>query len=460
MDTLIKRVRGTIEKYGMLGDGDRVLVAVSGGPDSVFLLYSLGELTPRYNLSLHVAHLDHRLRGEESKEDAKWVAALADRMGIPSTVESFDLPSYLEAMGVSTEEGGRRVRYEFLERIGSEIGADRIALGHTANDQAETLLLRLIRGAGTLGLSSIPPKRGKVSRPLIEIAKEEILEWLNSRNTAYRIDSTNLTLSCRRNVIRRVILPELARLNPGVVGTLRRTAEILREEEDFLASEVKKVLLKVVRRRKGQKIVLDLDGLLDYNISLRRRILREVVQNLKGDLLRISFKDVDALLQLCQFGRTGSRVDLPSLVAEKGYGELILREGEPEEAEHFEKKVQIPGITTVDSTLQIGCEVISSSDLSEGLDFENRAYFDLALLTPPLMVRSRRRGDRFIPFGMEGSSKSLKDLFIEEKIPRRLRPRVPVLADGQGILWIIGHRRSDRAKVGPSTGEVLVVERL
>ncbi len=460
MDPLIKKVRDTIDKHGMLERGDRVLAAVSGGPDSVFLLHSLAELRGSYRLSLCVAHLNHQLRGEESRADAQFVEELAGRMKIPAVVESFDLPSYIEERGFSVEEGARRVRYAFLERIADEVSAQVIALGHTANDQAETLLLRLIRGAGTLGLSSIPPKRGKLVRPLIEVAKDEILEWLSSRGVSYRIDSTNLALSCQRNVVRNRLIPELTLLNPQVVETLRRTAEILREEEEFLSCEVRRLLPGVLKRKDGAEVVLDLASFLDYNISMRRRIIREIVEELKGDLFGVSFKDVDSVLRLCESGRTGSRVSLRSVAAEKGYGELILRTDEVGQMREFRSKLKIPGVTSVDSKLQIRTSLIRGADLPERLDFENRAYFDVNLIRPPLVVRSRKKGDRFVPFGMKGGSKSLKDLFIEEKLPRRLRAGIPVLADEEGILWVVGHRRSDRAKVGPDTEQVLVVERL
>lgn len=459
MESLIKRVKETVERHRMLEGGERVLVACSGGPDSVFLLHALRELRQPYGLDLHVAHLDHQLRGGESKEDAHFVEVLARKMGIPCTAESFDLPSYLQGRSLSTEEGARRVRYQFLERVAPEIGTDRIATGHTASDQAETFLLRLIRGAGALGLSSIPPVRGMFIRPLIEIPKRDILDYLASHGIGYRVDSTNLTLCCRRNVVRNEVLPQLERLNPRVVDSLSRTAEILREEDSLLANEVSEALPGVVKREGQGEIALDLQRFLQYNISVKRRVLREVVKQLKGDLLKISFKDIDSILKLSQKGRTGSRVDLPSVLAEKSYGELILRRGEDKEIGEWKKELVIPGTTSVDSSLEIRSEVMDSSNLPAQLDFQDKTYFDLDGLSPPLLVRSRRRGDRFTPFGMDGVKK-LKDLFIEEKIPRKDRNRIPILVDQEGVLWVVGYRRSERAAVGPATRKVLVVEKV
>ncbi len=459
MKSLIKRVKETVERYRMLQGGERVLVACSGGSDSVFLLHALGELRQPYGLDLHVAHLDHQLRGAESKEDAHFVEALARKMGIPCTAESFDLPSYLQGRSLSTEEGARRVRYQFLERIAPEVRADRIATGHTASDQAETFLLRLIRGAGALGLSSIPPVRGMFIRPLIEISKRDILDYLGSNRIGYRVDSTNLTLCCTRNVVRNEVMPQLERLNPRVVDSLGRTAELLREEESLLADEVSEILPRVVKRQGQGEIVLDLPRFLQYNIPIKRRALREVVKQLKGDLLKVSFKDIDSILKLSQKGRTGSRVSLPSVLAERSYGELILTRGEDEEIGEWKKELVIPGTTSVDSSLKIHLEVMDSSDLPAQLDFQDRTYYDLERLSPPLLVRSRRRGDRFTPFGMDGVKK-LKDLFIEEKIPRKERNRIPIVADQEGVLWVVGYRRSQRATVGPTTRKVLVVEKV
>jgi len=228
-DHFLGKVRRTIEKHSMLSPGDLVVVAVSGGPDSVCLLSVLNAFARELDLSLHVAHLDHMFRGAASAEEAAFVADLAKDLGIPATVERFDVPAFCRERGLSPQEGARKVRYGFLKQVAHDAEAARIATGHTADDQAETFLMRLVRGAGVSGLSAIPPVRDNIIRPLIDVTREAVLEHLRSTHREFRTDPTNAKPLYARNRFRQEVLPVLKRFNPRIVETLAREAALLRE---------------------------------------------------------------------------------------------------------------------------------------------------------------------------------------------------------------------------------------
>ncbi|OGW14579.1 MAG: tRNA lysidine(34) synthetase TilS, partial [Nitrospirae bacterium GWA2_42_11] len=220
-DNLLKKVRDTIACHNMLRYGDSVVVGVSGGPDSVCLLYILNELKEDYNLSLHIAHLHHGFRGSEADEDVRFVQSLSKSLGVPAHIDHIDVPSYIKKTKLSKQAGAREVRYRFFNRLADDIGADKIALGHTADDQAETFLMRLLKGSGLHGLTGISPVRDRIIRPLIDISSDEIKGYLSERDIRYRIDSSNLSPVYLRNKIRLELIPYLAKeYNPNIMDTL------------------------------------------------------------------------------------------------------------------------------------------------------------------------------------------------------------------------------------------------
>ena len=245
--TLVKKVRETINCYNMLKTGDKVLVGVSGGPDSVCLLYVLKELRDEYSLSLHIAHLHHGIRGTEADEDVMFVQAIGDSIGIPVHIEYADIPSHAKIEHVSKQEAARDVRYKFFNTVTDKICADRVALGHTADDQVETFLMRILKGSGPHGLAGIPPVRDRIIRPLIGVFREEINEYLSEYDIRYRIDSSNLSAVYLRNKIRLELIPYLAKdYNPNIMHTLIRSLNILRDENIFLDEYVLEAVICLV----------------------------------------------------------------------------------------------------------------------------------------------------------------------------------------------------------------------
>ena len=286
---LIAQVKKTIQKHTMLKPEDRVVVGVSGGPDSVALLYALHQLSKSYDLTLHVAHLNHGFRGKEALRDARFVEHLAEEMGLSCMVETYDVPAYKKRRSLSSQEAARIVRYQFLEEVRNKVSATKIALGHNANDQAETLMMWLFRGAGLKGLGGMPPVRGVIIRPLIETTRKEIEEFLSKKNIPFVLDSSNQKNEYVRNRIRQEIFPLLEEhYNPQIVKRLVNTAHILSIENDYLENKAQKVLDEITVSEKGTTVVIGKKELLALPLAMQLRCLRAVLQKVKGDLKRIS----------------------------------------------------------------------------------------------------------------------------------------------------------------------------
>lgn len=452
----LKKVRDTISEYGMIRAGDKVLVAVSGGPDSMALLRSLDLLKGELGITLHIAHLDHRFRGKESAEDARFVAETARKLGIPITLERIDVPKFVEESGLSEEEGARRVRYEFLDRTADAVGASRIALGHNADDQAETVLMRLIRGGGMRGLSGIPPVRSnRFIRPLIRITRRQIEEFLRELGQDYRIDSSNLKPIYTRNRIRLELIPMLSRYNPNISAVLARTGEILAAEDELLSQIADDELnRRLIERTKGH-VRLSIEGFDELHMAIRRRIIRRAIEMAKGDLLNVDLTHIDSVLRMISGERPNAEVDLPGVRMERRYSELIATTLPRKDTPSYRYTLDLPGEVEIpEAGLRIVAEVTDERPQSMGE--RDTAVLDLDRLSTPLIVRNRRPGDRFVPLGMKGSRK-VKDFFIDEKVPPELRDRTPILLSGDEIVWVAGYRIDDRFKVEDKTRRFAVI---
>jgi tRNA(Ile)-lysidine synthase len=458
---LIARVRSTIRRYGMLNPGDKVVVAVSGGPDSVLLLRALLTLREEFSLGLHVAHVNHQLRGTESARDEAFVTDLALSLGLPISRCRVNVRQRAREEGLSLEDASRRARYEFLGAVARKFRARKIATGHTASDQAETVLLRLLRGAGGTGLAGIPPVReGKIIRPLIDLGGTEVREFLHREGIAFRRDSSNTQQDVLRNRVRLHLIPLLEKeFNPKIQQALARTARLLSEDDATLGRAAVQALRRAVRRRSSGQLALALPSLLKYNQSTQSRILREALRDLRGDILGLGFRHIDALLGLAGSGRTGAKTSLPGgVVASRGYGELVLDLKPSPCPDAAETSLLIPGRTDLRGNgLVLVSELLGRQPSPRDLKRKDRVYLDADAFRSPLLVRTRKEGDRFQPFGL-AREKKLKKVLIDDRIPRDKRQQLPLLVDGAGtILWIVGHRRSEKAKVTKGTRRILEI---
>jgi len=455
---ILRKFEQTIKRFNMLQRGDKIIVACSGGPDSVALLHLLNQIKEKYDLKLIVAHVNHELRGNESDEDERFVKRLARKLKLNFHTRSFDVVRIARKKKLSIEEAAREVRYQYLDKLAQRLKATKIALGHNADDQAETVLMRLIRGTGALGLTGMSIVRGKIIRPLLQIKREEIEEFFKEQNLDFRIDSSNLRQDYLRNRIRLELLPHLKRnYNPKIIDTLNRTASILSAQEDYLREEILKEFGKVAKAQK-EKISLDLDKLFSYDIFLQREMFRLVFERSGGGGFKASFNLVERVLSLAQQKKTGRRVflnkDVLAEISARYLNFYKVKKTEKDQALIF------PGI--VESRrfgIRLDSEVIKRKNLKEEpySKDEMTAFLDWDKLKPPFILRNPRTGDRFNPLGMKGT-KSLKDFLTDLKIPRYEKERSLVLTSDDKVVWVLGYRIAGQFKVQESTKQVLKIK--
>jgi tRNA(Ile)-lysidine synthase len=456
---LLRRVRGTIEKYGMLTKGDMVVVAVSGGVDSVALLHVLNSLQSIYRLNLHVGHLEHGIRGEESVSDMRFVETLCRDLSIPLTTRSENVPEMARSRGLSLEAAARGVRYAFLEELAGDLKATKIATGHNANDQAETLLINLLRGAGMAGLSGIrPAMNGRIIRPLIEATREEIESYAADKELKFRVDSTNLDESHERNKIRRTLIPLIEReFNPGIVDSLARSASVFSIINRHMTDQVEGALKQCAVTEDG-RTTIDLEGFEEVPHAVRLFALYSVIRSLEEDEQVVSFDILTAVLNLARRSKSGSRIDIGSgIVAMKEFDKLVIGR-DLAMVNRYEVRLEVPGTTRVEAAdcvfrIEVLTQLPGDGEVYRGGD---TAYFDFSQVALPLAARSWREGDRFVPFGLSGTKK-VHDVFIDEKVPASRRATIPIICDGEGVLWVAGVRRTDRARITDDTRTILKI---
>jgi tRNA(Ile)-lysidine synthase len=454
---LLKKVQNTLSAHEMLQPGDRVLVAVSGGPDSVALFHILHRLRQTYGIELLAAHVHHGIRGSEADQDALFVQNLARQLGLPIVLQRVDVHAWQKAHGGSLQMAARELRYQCLQQIMANEGASKLALGHNADDQAEEILLRIFRGAGQRGLTGMPPcNRHGVIRPLLECHRHEITSYLEDRSLAFRQDKSNLKPWCQRNLLRLELLPRLQQdFNSNLNATLLRTSNIFREDEEFWQSLLSEWLSKHSVECEDGGLRLPIGPLLETHPAMQKRLLRRVVEKVKGDLRGFGFHHTEILLKLCHSAAANSRIDLPGAVrAEKNYSWLTigLRHQTPED---FFYEIAGPGshsFPSLNRTMVL--EYLAEDQPSEFSRHPNEAVMDLDRISFPLVLRSSKVGDRFRPLGL-GGGKKLKKFFIDAKIPTSQRRRIPILCSGEQIIWVVGLRLDDRVKVTANTSRLL-----
>jgi len=453
---ILPQVRETIKRFGMLTPGDAVVVGVSGGPDSVALLDLLSRLRDELGLRLHVAHLNHRLR-PEAAEEAEFVRRLASGYGLPVTVDAADVPAYAGERRLSTEMAARELRYAFFTRVLSAVGAAKVALGHQADDQAETVLMNLLRGTGLAGLKGIPPVRGPFVRPLIEVRRAAIEAYCASRGLKTCYDASNIQTAYRRNKIRHELLPLLEReYNPALVPALGRLAAVLREEEEFLAAEAAKVYAGL-RSVTVAGVYFDGAAISTLPRAMARRVVRLAYREVAGSVYDLDFRHTEEVLRLLERA-TGREVILPRGVkAVRIHGRLLFRTGAVPAVPDFCYPLPVPGVAVIrEIGVAVKAELVASGRDPATLP-PQEALLDYERVRPPLFVRRRRAGDLFYPLGHPAPVR-LKSFFINQKIPRYHRDRIPLVVDATGILWVAGVRPAEPVRVTSQTRRCLHLE--
>lgn len=452
---MIDKVRDAIERHGMLQRGATVIVAVSGGADSAVLLHLLNRLKEELSLKLVVCHLNHNLRGRESTRDMSFVKALAAKLGLRFAGKTL-AKGELKGAG-SLQDAAREKRYAFLEETARKYRAEKVALGHTMDDQAETVLMRLLKGSSLKGLSGIAFVRGPYVRPLLDVPRKEIEEYAAANGVAYVTDSSNLTDKYLRNDIRLNLIPYLRKnYNPNIIETLARTASALASDNDYLERETRRVLPEAVLDRKKDRIMLDRERLAVLHEAISARLFLAAVGHIDKNA-DISSVHVESFRNVVKGKKPNATADLPGLKVTREYGRVILSKAVSEPAVSFSATLKVPGTTKVKGAGAVFKTSLLRKPPARFASGPLVAYFDYDEVPGPVIIRQMIPGDRIVPFGMKGHRK-LKDIFIDKKVPKPLRQKVPVLSSGDVVIWAAGIRQSELCKVKKTTRRVLKVE--
>ena len=460
MFILINKVLSTIKKHNMFSPGDKVIAAVSGGPDSICLLHILYTLQEELNIKLYAAHINHCLRGKEADKDEEYVKEFCRKHVIECFSRKIDINNLAKERGLSSESAGREARYEFFDELFKELGAQKIALAHNANDQAETVLMRIIRGTGIEGMVGIKPVRGNIFvRPLINIRRESIEAYCEENNLSPRIDKSNLENIYARNKVRLELLPYIREnFNSDIISALNRLSETISIDNNYLESKALKKY-KIYCSNKEQKVIIDKEAFIEDEAILSR-VIRLALKDIKGSLNNIEKVHIYDLIDLQRLG-TGKKLTLPeNLIAYNNYGNIEIGLS----------KIYVNNKNTKEYELTMGEDnyieqfhinvSIRIIDKNEKIDFKEKdyvKYFNYDKLKEKITVRNRKEGDKFSPFGMKGNKK-LKDLFIDLKVPKEERDNIPLICFDDEIAWISGYRISENYKVDKSTKNILEIK--
>lgn len=450
---LAARVSRIVREQRLFGPGDTLVVALSGGADSTALLDLLSGL-PGFSPRLVAAHLNHCLRGPDSEADEAFARGLASRYAIPFESRRVEVKTFAAQNGFNLEDAGRRARIAFFEELRRKWGATAVALAHHADDQAETVLMRLLRGAGTRGLTGMPYRSGRgFIRPLLGVTRAEIEAWLTERGLTWREDASNRDTAFLRNRIRHELLPLLEEYNPAVRERLAVTAGLLADEDDLLDTLTRKEYARLAERG-AASVAFDVAALAPLHPAMLKRLIRHAVAELAGDLRHLSLRHVGDVAALLDDGPPNRRISLPALlVARREYGRLVIQRAGADEGAPEEVVIDAPGRYRLWDGMTL--EIVPAAP-TERLDETppGAALLDPAKAPFPWLVRTFRAGDRIVPFGMSGSRK-VKDIFIDAKIPLSQRRSIPLVFSGGTLIWVCGLRSSDLARIDGSSARVV-----
>jgi tRNA(Ile)-lysidine synthase len=463
-------VRRTVRKYGLLPAGSRVAVALSGGADSVALLHVLRGMAESGTFRLVGAvHVNHLLRGAEADADERFCRDLASRLELAIDVERVDVAGVARATGGSLEHAGHIARHEFFGRAAARLGATAVAVAHTKDDQAETFLLRLLRGAGPRGLSGMHPRSGIVVRPFLEVSREEVRAFVSSNRLAFREDASNADLTIPRNRIRHELLPLVEqRYVAGIVDVLDREAAIARDDADYLEEVARTAAARLVSST-SRGVEIDAAALVREPVAIARRVIRIAQQAAAGQRF-VGFDAVEAVLHFAVSKSTG-QLDLPGHRVNRRGGAVVLSTSrgreKPAPAADFSYQLEVPGQVVVpEAACAISAATANVRSRRSAIEVwpvsadRDQVVVEARCLTGPLSVRNRRPGDRFRPLGLRGRKK-LQDLFVDAKIDRFERQNVPVIVDSAGrIVWVAGHALAEEFRVTDTTRAVVILTRV
>lgn len=429
---LLNIIRQTIIEYNLFDKGDRVLIGLSGGADSICLTYTLNLLRSELGLELFTAHLNHGIRGDEAMRDEQFAQSFSENLGIKCFTERADIPCLAKNSGKSEETIAREVRYAFFERILNKYEIDKIATAHNRNDNAETILMNLIRGGTLSALCGIPYKRGNIVRPLLNVKREQIEKYCKLNQLEFVTDSTNLTDDYTRNKIRHIFIPQIENeFNPNFIETVTSNAVLNQEENNYL-----KKLADEAYRKTVTDSIIDISALQEYDTAIQRRIVRNALEEHYNTSDGITSQSICDILELAK-KNSGKSINIHNnTIVKNEYGKLIITNNLPITEVCFEYRISVGEMQIID---EIKKKIVVSKTNSRKTD--GAVYLD-PHNAEEITVRSKRTGDKFYPSGMSGSKK-LKEYFIDSKIPKDKRSNIPVI-EINGKIGAVGRRVDER----------------
>ncbi|MBN1248100.1 MAG: tRNA lysidine(34) synthetase TilS [Anaerolineae bacterium] len=472
---LVRDVAAYIERHHLLESDAALVVGVSGGPDSVTLLHLLRRLAPAQRITLHVAHLNHGIRGKEADGDEAFVVDLASRWDLAVTTERVDIPELARRQKLALEETARRARYAFLCRVAQQCGARQVAVAHNADDQAETVLMHLLRGSGPAGLRGMlpstlmrdyrllphcahPPADLRLIRPLLSTSRADIEAYCREHALPTRFDRSNLDTTYYRNKLRHEVLPYLREINPQISERLRNLAEVVRADYNLLKEFVSVARDTLLVSTLPDALVFDLARWREQPLAIQRAIVRQSAYKLRRTLRDVDFQHVEHAVQIAQTGQTGAQAVLPhQLALTVGYTTLTIGDADalhlPAERPWLppdaEIPIAVPGVTPLPNGWQLHAQEMAHWNMETIRRNPNPlvAWLDRDAVGKAPALRTREEGDRFRPQGMDGAEVRLSDFLINIKLPRRWRDHLPLLVADDHILWVTGLRLSQKARV-------------
>lgn len=456
---IFDKVLSTINKHNLIQKGDKIVLGLSGGYDSVCLLHVLNRLKKDFNIEIYAAHLNHQIRGIEAQKDALYVSKLCEDMGIIFFVKSINVPKYCENEGLSLEEGARKLRYEMFYEIKDKIKANKIAIGHNLNDQAETVMMRIMRGTGLKGLKGIDYIRDNcIIRPILDVERNEIEEYCEAYNLNPRIDKTNLENIYTRNKIRLDLLPYMKdNFNSNVIESIVRMSNSLKSDNDYIEKEAEAKFREVSNIKEKGFVEINLDDFVCLHDAIKVRVLRNSIKHILGDTNFVDQRHIEDIMSLEDNSKVNKMLTLPRNIFVYRKKDSIILTNEEIVNEEIEFYYNVPsnGFIKIKELKQIIETQVMSIDRYKSMKLDNSSKgFDFNKVKGGIVIRSRRQGDK-IKLAM--GSKKVKDLFIDLKIPREERCKIPIITDGEGIICVGDYKISENYKIDESTKEVLKI---
>lgn len=455
---VFEKVLSTIDKHNLIEDGDKIVLGISGGPDSVCLLHILNRLKEKLDIELYVAHLNHQIRGIEAQKDALYVADICEKMGITYFLKSIDVPKYCKDNGLSIEEGARKLRYEMFNEIKQKTKSNKIAIGHNLNDQAETVLMRIMRGTGLQGLRGIEYSRENgIIRPLLDVERKEIEDYCEIHNLNPRIDESNLENIYTRNKIRLELIPYMKdNFNTNLIESIVRMSNNLRTDSDYIESDAEEKF-KNICKVSSDSVEVDINSFNKLHNAIKVRVLRKGIKSILGDTNFIDQKHIDDVMEFESESKINKMLTLPrGVFVYRRKNSILLTTTEIVEEEiEFSYNIPSNGFVKIkEINYIIETQTMTIDRYKNGKVDKMSRGFDFNKIKGGIVIRNRQQGDKI---KLAGGTKKLKDLFIDLKIPREERCKVPVITDEEGILQVGEYKSSENYKIDENTKEVLKI---